>query len=282
MARVDIPGIGMQTFPDSMSDKEILAQANILREKAAQKTQNPLGLDLTYDPKDQGIGQILKGGFSRGLEGLKGTALDLIPALGGAILGKDDYAREQLKEYQDRMAAAEQANPTAYKSYKEANSPGNVLGYAAETFGELGPDIAAFVASALTGSFGAGAFARKGGAKAVEKLAEEYALKKGIGVDVAKEALSAEIAKQTATNVVKTQAAKDLGTKVGIGTASGAINIPDTFNKIYEDTGNLEPGIALTVGSLVAALDTYLPSRMLDQLGITGTKVLATDRKSVV
>jgi ADP-Ribosyltransferase in polyvalent proteins len=270
MARVDIPGIGMQTFPDSMSDKEILAQAREMQTRVSQPKQ-PL-----FDPKDQSISQIIKGGFSRGLEGLKGTAFDLIPALGASLIGKDDYAKEQLKEYQDRIAAAEEANPTAYKSYKEANTPGNALGYAAETFGELGPDIAAFVASAMTGSFGAGAFARKGGAKVVEKLAEEYALKKGIPLTVAKEALASEIAKQETTNLVKTQAAKELGTKLGIGTASGAINIPDTFNKIYEDTRELHPGIALTIGSLVAALDTYLPTRMLDQLGVTGKTVLAT------
>ena len=77
MARVNIPGVGMTNFPDSMSDEQILAQAREMQTRASQ----PL-----FDPKDLPTSQIIKGGFSRGLEGLKGTALDLIPALGGAAI----------------------------------------------------------------------------------------------------------------------------------------------------------------------------------------------------
>ncbi len=280
MARVDIPGIGMQTFPDSMSDKEILAQANMLREKATQKVtqkaQNPLGLDLTYDPRDLSLGQKIKGGFSRGLEGLKGTALDLVPALGASIIGKDDYAKQQLKEYQDRMAAEEQINPTAYKSYKEIGGAGDLLGFGAETLGELGPDILSFFtgigAAASVGKYAA----TKGAQKLLEKKALDYAVEKGLTGEAAKQAAERytkqAIGMDVHANIIKNAAANgaNIGQKFGLFGTAGGLGIPETFNKIYEDTGNLEPGIALTMGSLKSALDTYLPSKLLKQLGPAG------------
>jgi hypothetical protein len=285
MARVDIPGIGMQTFPDSMSDKEILAQANILREKATQKVtqkaQNPLGLDLTYDPRDLSLGQKIKGGFSRGLEGLKGTALDLVPALGASIIGKDDYAKQQLKEYQDRMAAEEQINPTAYKSYKEIGGAGDLLGFGAETLGELGPDILSFFtgigAAASVGKYAA----TKGAQKLLEKKALNYAAEKGLTGEAAKQAAERytkqAIGMDVHANIIKNAAANgaNIGQKFGLFGTAGGLGIPETFNRIYEDTGNLEPGIALTMGSLKSALDTYLPSKLLKQLGPAGKDRIA-------
>jgi hypothetical protein len=270
MARVDIPGIGMKTFPDSMSDKEILAQANILREKAAQP-QQPL-----LDPKDLPLGQIVKGGFSRGLEGLKGTALDLIPALGASIFGKDDYAKEQLKEYQDRMAAAEQANPTAYKSYKEIGGFGDALGFGAETLGEVGPDLLSFFTGVGAGASVGKYAATKGAQKLLEKKALNYAAEKGLTGEAAKQAAERytqqAIGMDIHANIIKNATANgaSIGQKVGLFGTAGGLNIPETFNKIYEDTGNLEPGIALTMGSLKSALDTYLPSKILKQLGPSG------------
>jgi hypothetical protein len=170
------------------------------------------------------------------------------------------------------MEKAEEANPTAFKSYKQADSFGNALGYAAETVGEIGPDIAAFVGSMLTGSFGAGALARRGTAQAVEGLAEKLAARKGIDLAVAREAVSKQI-----TGALAEQSAKTLGSKVGIGAASAGINIPDTLQGVYEDTGELRPDLALTIGSLVAALDTYLPGKILAQLGPAGKAKLAEE-----
>jgi hypothetical protein len=113
-------------FSDKLSRDEIMARAEAMQAQANQ----PL-----LDPRDLPTSQLIKGGFSRGLEGLKGTAFDLLPALGASMLGKTDYAKEQLKEYQERMRAAEEEAPTAYKSYKDIQGPGDILPYAAETFG---------------------------------------------------------------------------------------------------------------------------------------------------
>jgi hypothetical protein len=254
MARVNIPGVGMTNFPDSMSDAQILAQAREIQARANQ----PL-----FDPKDLSTSQLIKGGFSRGLEGLKGTALDLIPALGASLIGQDDYAKAQLKEYQERMAAAEEANPTAYKSYKDISGVGDVFGYGAETLGELAPDIAAF----LTGS-GIGAAVGKRVALAGAKKALETSLPEHI----AKRGLAEEAAADLQKRVLESAATKgaDIGLKSGLWGSSLALNVPETFDQIYQSTNELNPGIALTMGSLKAALDTYLPGKILKQLGPTG------------
>ena len=80
-------------------------------------------------------------------------------------------------------------------------------------------------------------------------------------------------------------AAVGTGAKVGLGAASGAMNIPDTFDQIYQDTGSMRPGLSMAVGSVVSWLDTALPKQLVDQLGGNGLKVLATkwmDKSSVV
>jgi hypothetical protein len=262
MARVQIEGVGIVEVPDG-TNEEVMASARAIRDK------------YKVDPVDyraQGLGALASSGFQRSLEGLKGTVLDLAPALIGNIIGADDYAKQQLDEYKQRMEKAEEANPTAFKSYKQADSFGNALGYAAETVGELGPDVGAFVASLLTGSFGAGALARRGTAEVVEGLAGKLAARKGIELSVAREAINKQV-----TGALAEKSAKELGGKIGLGVASAGINIPDTFQSIYEDTGELRPDLALTIGSLVAALDTYLPAKLLSQLGSAGKAKLAEE-----
>ena len=169
MARVRIDGVGIVEVPDG-TDEEVMASARTIRDKYQV---------APVDYREQGLGALASSGLQRSYEGLKGTIFDLIPALGAATIGADDYAKQQLDEYKERMEKAEQANPTAFTSYKQADSFGNALGYGAETIGELGPDIAAFTASLLTGSMGAGALARRGTAEVVEGLAEKLAKRKG-------------------------------------------------------------------------------------------------------
>lgn len=277
MPQVTIPGIGNVNFPDAMSDQEIMAQARAMQEKASQ----PI-----FDPKDLGLGQLISGGFGRSVEGLKGTALDLIPAFGASLIGKDQYAKEQLKEYSERMAAAEELYPTAYKSYKDIGGIGGILPFAAETVGELGPDIASFIGSGLGVGFVGKKLALSALEKQVRAEAAEFAAKKKLSAEATQDYADRLVARtqagQIGTRVAKT--GKDIGLKTGIGGASVGINIPDVFQSIYEDTGELAPGVALTIGSLVSALDTYLPTKILSQLGPKGKERIAAEmlKKSTV
>lgn len=215
-----------------------------------------------FDPRNQTTGDILKGGFARGYEGLKGTAFDLIPALGASIFGKDEYAREQLAEYGKRMEDVEQEYPTAFKSYKDVEGIGHAFDFAFETVGENGADIAAFLLGAGAGS----SLLKRGALKSFEGQLEKHLASDRFKdyTEAQKDALIdryTNIALQGAR-----QKAGQLGSTIGTGLVSEAINVPETFQQVYEDTGKLEPGIALGMGSLSAALDTIVPKQIFDQL----------------
>lgn len=270
MPRVEIPGVGIVQFPDNMPQDQIMARAEAMQNQAKQ----PL-----LDPRELGIGQLVSGGFSRGIESLKGTAFDLIPALGASIIGKDAYAKEQLKEYQDRMAAQEELTPTAFKSYKDIGGVGDAFSFAAETLGEIGPDIASFMLGAGVGTVAGKTIAKKSLEKAVATQAAETAAKQGLTKEAAgelKDRLSAR-AIQGAVGQKATEIGANVGLQTGLWGTSLGVNIPDVFNSVYENTGSLEPGIALTIGSLVGALDTYLPSKILKQLGPKGKERIAAE-----
>ena len=256
MPRVTIPGVGDVQFPDTMSRDEIMSRATAMQQQSKQSV---------LDPKDLPMSDLIKGGFSRGIEGLKGTAFDLIPALFAAKAGRDEYAKEQLKEYSDRMAAEEAINPTAYKSYKDVQGLGDILPFAAETIGELGPDALSFIGGAGIGAQVGKFAAKRGVASAVEKIA-----KRGLTDEAA-----AALEKRVVESAVKKGA--DIGSKTGLFGSSMATNVPDVFQNIYETTGNLEPGIALAIGPIVGLLDTYLPGKILSQLGPAGKARLAAD-----
>jgi hypothetical protein len=270
MARMEIPGVGIVQFPDTMSRDEMMSQAEAMQAQASK----PL-----LDPRELGIGKLVSGGFSRGIEGLKGTAFDLIPALGASIIGKDAYAKEQLQEYKDRMAAQEELTPTAFKSYKDIGGVGDAFSFGAETLGEIGPDIISFMLGAGVGTVAGKKIAKKSLEKAVTAQAAETAAKQGLtkeATDELKDRLSAR-AIQGAVGQKATQIGANVGLQTGLWGTSLGVNIPDVFNSVYENTGSLEPGIALTIGSLVGALDTYLPSKILKQLGPKGKERIAAE-----
>jgi hypothetical protein len=247
-----------------MSNDEIMSRATAMRDQASVPE---------YSAKDLPTSRLAKGAFSRGIESLKGTAVDLIPALGGAIFGQKDYAREQLKEYADRMAAIEELNPTAYKSYKDVQGLGDVIPFAAETLGEIGPDVLSFIGGAGLGVQAGKYAAKRGVAGAVESIA-----KRGLTDDAA-----AALEKRIVDSAVRKGA--QVGSTTGLFGSSMAMNVPDVFQSIYETTGSLEPGLALTIGPIVGLLDTYLPGKILNQLGPSGKARLAAnllDKSEVV
>jgi len=280
MPKVTIPGVGVVNYPDSMSDADIMSHAQGLRSKA-------LPTQSEYDPRDLPASELFKGAFSRNIEGLKGTAFDLIPALVGSVTGHDQYAQEQMKEYQDRMAAAEAENPTAYNKLSDIKGIGDLPGFVAETAGMLAPDALSFIAGTGVGTTLGKYAARKGAEKVLEKSALEYAAKKGLTGEAADTAVEAFKNRAIGQNVISnaTEHGASIGTNLGLTSTSMAINVPDVLQSVYQDTGELHPGIALTVGPIVGALDTIFPAHIVKQLGSTGKKILAKellDKSTVV
>ena len=276
MKVVQIPNYGPVSFPDTMADDEIKQRAAALANAALSRGT------YTPDYREQGLGSLMASGFKRAASGLGSTITDTLPALAGSALGFDNYAREQLAEAAEKRKQSEMENPTAYKSYKDVRGVGDVPGYIAETFGELGPDILGM----LTGAGAGASIGKRVAAKGVEELAAKKAAE-----TIAKRGLTGEAADAYATRLAgraaEQAAAKgaERGTLAGMYGSSVGLNAPDTFESIYEKTGNLEPGIALAFGAAQGVLDTYLPSKILNQLSPAAKDRLAAEilnRSSIV
>lgn len=266
MPRVTIPGVGDVQFPNNLSRDEIMRQAEAMQAKASQ----PI-----LDPKDLPMGELIKGGFARSVESLKGTALDIIPALGASLFGNDKYAKEQMEEYKQRMSDIEQQYPTAYQSFKDINNVSQAFDYGAENFGQLAPDMISFALGAGIGST-AGKFAAK---KGLERALEEHVATQNLP-KVEADALLKRYKDRATEGVLQKQALEhgaDVGLKTGLWGSSLAMNVPDTFNQIYQETGSLNPGLALTIGPLVSALDVITPERFLRQISPAGKQVVANE-----
>jgi len=276
MKVVQIPNYGPVSFPDTMADDEIKQRAAALANAAISRST------FTPDYRDQGLGSLVAGGFKRAASGLGSTITDTFPALAGSALGFDDYAKEQLAEAAAKKKQAEMENPTAYKSYKDVRGVGDVPGYIAETFGELGPDILGM----LTGAGAGASIGKRVAARGVEELAAAKAAE-----TIAKRGLTGEAADAYAARLAgratEQAAAKgaERGTLAGMYGSSVGLNAPDTFESIYEKTGKLEPSIALAFGAAQGVLDTYLPSKILSQLSPAAKDRLASEilnRSSIV
>ena len=251
MKVVQIPNYGPVSFDDNVPDQEIQARATRISEAIQQRQQQgQQQKDAEYSEylKGQGLGALASGGFHRALTGLGSTITDTLPALAGSALGFNDYARQQLEEAKAKREKTELAYPTAFKSYKDVDSLGHGAGFVAETLGELGPDILGMLTGAGVGATVGKRVAAKGAEKLAEAAAAE-ALKKG----------------------------GERGALAGMYGSSVGLNAPDTFESVYEKTGKLEPGIALAFGAAQGVLDTYLPGKILAQLGGAGKERLAAE-----
>ena len=263
---------------DDWANSDPAARKGILSNLAGVWTSLPSGIEQNRkyaggqkfqgNAKDLPTSELLKGGWERGVEGMKGTFFDLIPSLGASAIGKDEYAREQLEEYKKRMEEVEEANPTAYKSYKDVESPGQALDYAAETLGEVGPDIASFMLGSGAGSTLGKAAARKALRSEIEGHAARYAERNGLE-EAAKNEYSERLMDRALHGSLGQHTvgkAAGFGANTGTAVAAGAMNIPETFHQVYEDTGELHPGVAAAWGGVKSALDTIVPARVWGQL----------------
>ena len=276
MKVVQIPNYGPVSFPDSMADDEIKTRAAALANAAISRGT------YTPDYREQGLGSLMAGGFKRAASGLGSTITDTLPALAGSALGFNDYAKEQLAEAAEKRKQSEMENPTGFKSYKDVRGVGDAAGYVAETIGELGPDILGL----LTGAGAGATIGKRVAARGVEELATAKAAE-----TIAKRGLTGEAADAYATRLADravTQAGAkgaERGTLAGMYGSSVGLNAPDTFESVYEKTGNLEPGIALAFGAAQGVLDTYLPAKILKQLSPAAKDRLAVEilgRSSIV
>ena len=172
------------------------------------------------------VGQTLGKAFDRGTRRISSSFGDIIPAIGASALGFDGYAEKQLDEAEQSEAYIQRNLAPKYPSYKDVDGVGSALEFAGETVFEQFPNLATML---VTGGVGTGA-ARIGAAKLGAKaLAKREAVGQGTGVYL----------------------------------GSYALNTPEIFQNIYQETGQLAPGASLLFGAAAAGLDSVLPATIL-------------------
>lgn len=183
-----------------------------------------------------------------------GNALAVgLPAQVASMVGADETATELGDKYVRNQAAINYERPDAVGDLSNLTL-GNAAQYGAEAIGSLAADI---------GTGGLGGFGVKALAKGFVREAAESSIQRklaeGIPLQIAENLAAREAAKTTSrlvTGAVTTQS---------VATETGSI-AGDT----YRDTGTFSPVSTLIAGVLSGSLDSILPTRFLQNVGIAG------------
>lgn len=224
------------------------------------------------------------GGFRRSLGELGVLAADTLPALAASALLPEEkvrpFVKRQLREAAQTREELEEKYPTVYKSYKDVEGVGSGFGYVSERFGELLPDILPSIVSGGIGLKAGRTLATKAGTELAEQVAgktERELMEQGL-----ENVTSAEL-KNIADKAGRRAALKlsDDYARAGVGAGaflgSYAQNAPEVFENIIEETGEIAPAGALLFGGLSSMLDSYLPAKILGDLGTYGKAKLVSE-----
>jgi hypothetical protein len=208
----------------------------------------PVAAEAESEPsKDTGILSMIGRGVARGAKQTGSALFDVLPAMAASAVGADEYAAKQMEEAAQTQKEIEQKYGARYKSLSDVKGVGDYIPFALETLAEQVPNIA----TALVPGAGLGvAGGRMAATAAAKKLAEREATEAG-----------------TKYAAMKTAQGVSRGQMGGAFLGSYALNAPEVFENIYEETGGqMEPGAALLAGSVSAALDAVLPAYLLNKL----------------
>ena len=204
-------------------------------------------------PRDYTLGEIVGKGVTRGAKQIGSALGDVLPAMVGSAFGADEYAKRQMAEAAGTQEEIARKYAPQYGSTEDIHGVGDALKYALETVAEQGPNIATSIVPGVGGAGVAGALAKRGIVEAAETAG--------------KTALTTE-AKQAALRAGADEIAKKQLTGMNLGVYLGSFsqNTPEVFQNIYDSTGELAPGAALLAGSVSSALDSALPSYILNKI----------------
>ena len=212
--------------PEGASEEQLL-------QTAAQQYYS----DISNITPQYTTGETISKAFSRGTKRLGSTFGDVIPAMVGAGLGFDDYAKRQMEEARGTEEYIQRNLAPQYPSFKDVAGLGDAGKFVAETIFEQIPNFGTMFLSG-----GAGSQVAKIGA---QEFAKRYTGKK--------------FAEEMAKRQVR-------GLSAGTALGSYALNAPEVFQNIYDQTGELATGTALLFGAGAAALDSALPASILKNL----------------
>lgn len=236
--------------PANADQNTLFAAANQLYQQDVNKQ-----LRKEYGP---GLFGTFTEGVGRGVEQLKTTFGDVIPAMAGQALGFEDYAKAQMQEAAEAQQRIQAERPPIFESYKEIESPYQFAQFGAEVLGEQVPNIL----TSLIPGVGGGAIAGRAALATVSKSLTEQAVKRGL-VGEAAELFVAEGVKRAAPSLAAKSA---MGANVGAFLGSYTQTAPEVFQNIFEKTGQMELGTSMLFGAGSAALESILPATLSKQL----------------
>ena len=221
------------TLPNGQSVR-VMGPANATPETVQQAALQIAAQRAPVSTPDTGernysLGTAASKAFSRGTERLKSGFGDVIPAMVGNTLGFDDFAKRQMQEAQASEELIQRKYAPQIKSYKDVDGVGSAIKFGAETVFEQIPNLATML---------------------IPGAAAPQVARIGAG-------------KLAATELAKRQAAAQ---GIGVYMGSYALNAPEVFKNIYQETGELATGTAVLFGAAAAALDSVLPSAVLKNI----------------
>lgn len=214
--------------------------------------------DIPFDSFMKQVGGEQEDGFfdmvgRAGMRGLKQTGSllgDVLPAMVGKAVGADEYAARQMAEAAETQKEIQEKYAPRYAELSDVKGIGDVLPFAAEVVAEQGANLLTSIIPGVGGAVAGGRIAAGQAAKV-------------IGAREAGKEASEAAAKRYAAQATTTGAGR--GALGGAFLGSYALNAPEIFQNIEQETGQMEVGASLLAGSVSAALDAILPAAIVKQ-----------------
>jgi len=224
------------------------------------------GIDWVEGKNPEGPGA-LKRGLVSGFEGLKGTAMELIPALAQQALGYEEAAQRNLAAYKKRMDELAAKGLSSRVTYEDVKDVGTALSFLGEAVGEALPSLALTAATAGAGGAAAGAakVAESGARFGAGRLLASQVAKREAAILAERQALGEPItaaAQQAAREAAVRGVSQLTGQAGGAFLGSSLLNVPESFQSLADDGVN-NVGAAFVVGTMKSMLDTIGPVRLL-------------------
>ena len=192
---------------------------------APQPTSEDIQQRIAALKPEYGFGETISRGASRGFTRLGSTFGDVLPAMVASGLGFDEYAAEQMGEAAQTEQELARTNAPEFQSYKDVEGIGDALKFASQ----VGSEQLANLATAIVPGVGLGGLAARGAVGTAAQIA----------------------------------AKKAAGQMAGTYLGSYALNAPEVFQNVYEETGTMAPGASALFATASAALDSFLPASLM-------------------
>ena len=217
-------------------------------QEAVKKIQAAGLVGPVPEEEEQGLLGMTGSAIMRGAKQTGSLLADVLPAQIATAVGADEYAARQMAEAAETQKEIQEKYPARYPTLESVKGVGDYIPFALETIAEQVPNIATALVPGLGGAAVAGRAA--------------------LGAATARGATTA-----AAQAAARSAATKGAGAGAFLG--SYALNSPEIFQNIYEETGELAPGAAALAGSVAAALDAILP-------GVLATRLSGNAKATVV